>query len=400
MEKRDYVYGIVLCIILITTPLLQSKQLQNITTGDALSLNYAQIKHEKQQWKFLRTTLENELAHAENYRTLLGTFMYNHASNLALPIVPVLSYTGIRIAQDYLRLERMGLWEVGATIGTILAFITQGIIGSVGAILQGRASVHLYALNSFIRMWKDYKSKCPSLVYPIFDQLALDYEMHDTLKFITADQATVINEMALALSTLAENINLTLLTHTTQTNFNHSACAEPNRNNIPELVVQEFGNKQQWEYIAKQLGLLNPQYAISTKTQIFINNITIPLTLLLGIPLGSSIGSLSAKITRKYSEHTGMLYGGTIGTAITLLLCKFFGATQEKDWFEHQLVNFIEHWNYHRNYAPPALYPMFDELHILYLNNNRRINVNQKFIQELFQMMAVMWIKAAISEEQ
>jgi hypothetical protein len=400
MEKQFVYHCMILCLSIIGSTTIQA-QAEPTIDSDAPPLNIALIKHEKQQWKFLRTKLENESAHAESYRTLLGSFINHHATQLTLPAVPALSFIGARIAQNSLGLEQFSLWEVGAFISLGLAALTNGIVSAISSLLEGRSSVNYAALNGFIRAWKEYRPRCPAFIFPLFDHLAEDYEMHDTITSITADQATIIIEMMMALAHLAEHANLTLLEPLTpnSANFNATACPTPHKSIIPELVAQEYGNKQQWEYVAKQLGLLNPTYPVSTRTQTILHTFMAPLTLLLGIPIGAFLGSAGIRLVTRHHERAGMVYGGTFGAALTLLLCQLFGSIQEQSWFQNQLITFIEHWNYHRAYVPPALHAMFDELHVLYINNNRHLDINTKFVSELFQMIAVMWIKVTISEE-
>lgn len=401
MKKRLIAYCCVMSLIIIYSSQLNAQtEAETITALDAPPLNIALLKHEKQEWQFLRTKLETERARAESYRTSLGSFMNQHATQLTLPIMPVLSYIGALIAQNQLRLENGGLWEVGAGITIGLAYVTKGIISLIGSLLESRSSVDYAALNSFIRTWREYRARCPKHVYPLFDYLVQDYEMHDTIKTINAYQAHIIIATAHALAQVAEQTNLKLLEPLSPATFQTNAtCAASHKSIIPELVAQEYGTKQQWEYLAKQLGLLNPTYAVSTTTQTIFHTFMVPLTLLIGFPLGAFIGAQSMRIIKERYERAGMVYGGSLGAALTLLLTHLFGSSEEHVWFHNQLITFIEHWNYHRAYAPLALYPMFDELHVLYIDNNRQLDLNQKFIRELFQMIAIMWIKVTIAEE-
>lgn len=401
MKKRFIAYRCVMSFIIICSYGLKAQtETETITALDAPPLNIALLKHEKQEWQFLRTKLETECARAESYRTSLGSFMSQHATQLTVPIIPLFSYIGALIAQTRLHLEDGGLWEVGTGITIGLAYVTKGIISLIGWLLEGRSSVDYAALNTFIRTWREYRARCPKYVYPLFDYLAQDYEMHDSIKTINAYQAHIIITTTRTLAQLAEQTDIKLLEPLSppalQTN---TTCVASDKSIIPELVAQEYGTKQQWEYVAKQLGLLNPTYTVNTTTQTILHTFMVPLTLLIGLPLGAFIGAQSMHIFKERYERAGMIYGGSLGAALTLLLTHLFGSSEEHAWFHHQLITFIEHWNYHRAYAPPTLYPMFDELHVLYIDNNRQLDLNQKFIKELFQMIAIMWIKVTISEE-
>lgn len=401
MKKRLIACCFVMSLIIIcSSPLKAQAEAETITALDAPPLNIALLKHEKQEWQFLRTKLEIERTRAESYRTSLGSFMNQYATQLTVPIIPLFSYIGALIAQNQLRLENGGLWEVGTGITIGLAYVTKGIISLIGWLLESRSSVNYAALNNFIRTWREYRARCPKHVYPLFDYLAQDYEMHDSIKTIDAHQAHIIMVTTHGLAQVAEQADFKLLEPLSPPTFQTNAtCATSHKSIIPELVAQEYGTKQQWEYLAKQLGLLNPTYAVSTTTQTMLHTFMVPLTLLIGLPFGAFIGAQSMRIIKERYKRAGMVYGGSLGAALTLLLTHLFGASEEHAWFHNQLITFIEHWNYHRAYSPPALYPMFDELHVLYIDNNRQLNLNQKFIKELFQMIAIMWIKVTVSEE-
>lgn len=364
------------------------------------NISLDEIKFEKKRWKFLRRKLESEMSNAEGLSNKIGTFIENHPQHITELFIPPLCFLGANIAHERFGFENIELWGFAAGICLVLSSVTKAIISSMPILFKNPNSDGIYALNNFIKGWREYRPKCPCQIYPFFDVLAEEYEMHDTIEMLTPQQATFIVNLLLAIAGTIETASIKLLENKTPRDLIHNDAPFFNTtNHFLQTASFPQSKKDQWEYVAKKLGLLNPVYKLDTKLQYIIRKFEFPLLASLGLAIGGLIGSQTIHWFHGQSEHKGMLHGGVLNAALLLILFRNFGGRVDDDWYRNQLSIFIDHWNYHRQYAPEVLYQMFDELHRLYLENNNHLDIEPKFVEELFQTIAVMWIKVSMSQE-
>jgi hypothetical protein len=162
--------------------------------------------------------------------------------------------------------------------------------------------------------------------------------------------------------------------------------------------------RNQWEYLAQQLGILDHPQATTTPIKKFFYEFEVPLVLSLGFPLGAIIGQTittsSWELTREDTEIIGasQLLGGTIGAMLMSLISRFVGITDHRAWYKQQLEEFIENWHAHKQRCPASVVPLFNQISTVYHANNSSLSLDETFIEELYRMIAKIWLKISSAE--
>lgn len=381
-----------------------------------------QLKSELDKWIFLRTTLEFHYEQAQSWINVAGDFVETYSDRMSeIAAAPLTLLAGLFVNNrfGFRSDEELYLWLSTASVGTVLYYLFTWITPRISRLFARHTAVAAYTLNNFMDGWEDYRSKCPAEVYSLFDNLMRDYETNDSLVSISDQQALLIVDTITRQSALAEKTYETFLKHTAHKNQEVRSVFDSDidalRNALSSMLkvsliateavtldrssVDLKAQKSQWEYLANQLGILNASHEFGTAVTKFFNEFEVPLVVGIGLPVGAMVGTKITKALPQISEidtdiiRAGRIIGALAGAVVMDIASRLLGTTNAQDWYDKRLLHFIDGWYRHRRYCPAAVQPMFDQLSSLYQRNNRHLDLEEKFTEELYRMIAKIWLK-------
>lgn len=288
------------------------------------------------------------------------------------------------------------------------------IVEWLGRSLENNATHNTRALELFLKEWAVNKENTPAFLHPLFDDLARDIEAHNQITHIAPDQISLIVEDIIATADLGQQMTEALSLH-----FKRSEDDDYQLNSIVPLFLavrisvnqdlhgctivcndshDQKAYKDRWHNVARQLGILKQSTWLNTLGT-FFDTYLWPLTFGIGLPAGFVGGVKAARYLtggRDYLSQ-GRLYGSAAGFALVSVFCKLLSRLgNETHWRREHLNKFIMNWKGQKHNTPPCLHGLFDQLYRLYIKNHRALNLDNLFIDELYQIILEAWLYAAL----
>lgn len=368
-----------------------------------------------EEWISCAQTLKSYQAEQHGFMHKIGDTLNQYVFHTSIISTTLLLAFFGKSFSEYFDFNGLSLFATGSGAAYAIYAICNRMLEWVGRHMAHKADEDFYALESYIRNWSQHKEFTPSILHPLFDDLARDYGQHSALG-VTREQATYIVENIIQTAELGQ-----AMTESLGFGFKRSDDDDTSSTIIPlflatritmnlnlkDCILQcatnpQKAHKNQWEHIARQLGIIKQSTFMETLARL-AQNYQWPISLSLGAPGGLVAGvKLSHYLTGRDLNYlfTARMLGVAGGVAALSLFFKLIiRAGSDNQWRSTHLLKFVMNWKGQKHNAPVCLHALFDQLHRLYLKNHRTLQLDPLFVDELYQIVLEAWMMAMVPNE-
>ncbi len=365
-----------------------------------------QTLFEQQQWNYTQKALAQYMCN-DRYLQAIDEVTFDDLTFLfATPLSALFLYLWGHKLTDYVR-DEYGIENRNAYLA-LFAMTSYAAINfihycvkTISTALSNKQQCNNQALQTYLHNWNIHQNTTPSLLQPLFGQLARYEPFFNTSSYNSAQLLKQIHttaEKASAITPIIETLQNTpyITTSTGTTTTPHQTSSSIMQQLQLDTCTVSDSEKNKWEYILSQLNILK-QPSIAQTWSNTIHQYQWPIIFGFGTPIGLLIHKFimshySQQLSSRISRYAGLL----LGISGVALFTQFFGSeeTHDKDRL-HDAIDFIDNWDYHKAYTPQCLYVLFDKLHQLYVKHHQQLNFHELFIDELYKMLVEIWMHAA-----
>lgn len=361
---------------------------------------------EEKSWNYTQATLHEYIQHTNSFITPDELTVKDSTFLLAAPLATFFLYLWGHQISDCMRERGIDDHRAYLAALSVISYIGIIVINHLIETLSDAFNTEpqraYAALHDYRRAWQTHQEVTPTLLKNFFEQLFYNPDGHT----ITQEEAltlfkaiTQTADTTHALVPVLDHLSKSLLLP----QINGSTSTEPHQNR-PSLMQalqlnacqSEQPEKIKWEYVLSQLNILKQPSLLQTWSNT-INHYQWPIVFGFGTPLGILINTVmrnhyAEQISSTITRYISLLLGFS---GITLFT-KLFGTedNHEQDRL-HDALEFIDNWDYHKAYTPRCLHGLFEKLHQLFIKHHQQLNFHELFIDELYKMIAEIWMYAA-----
>lgn len=368
-----------------------------------------------EEWNSCAQTLKSYQAEQHGFMHKVGDTLNHYVFHTSVvSTVLLLAFFG-KSFSEYFGFDGLRLFVAGSGTAYPIYALCNRMLEWLGSHMAHKIDEDFYALESYIRNWSQHKEFTPSILHQLFDDLARDYGQHGALS-VTREQAVYIVENIIQTAELGQ-----AMTEAFGFSLKRSDDDDTDNTVIPLFLATRISmnldlkdcilqcatnhrknNKNQWEHIARQLGIMKPSTFMSKLARL-AQNYQWPISLSLGAAGGLVTGvKLSHYLTGRDLNYlfTARMLGVAGGIAALSCLFKLIiRAGSDDNWRSTHLLKFVMNWKGQKHDTPQCLHALFDQLHRLYLKNHRTLQLDPLFVDELYQIILEAWMMAMVPNE-